>query len=70
MKHENDERLVEYYLYRTREASVTQLAIETIVVLVGKSGPAFDLQTLIVSGGNGGAKIYKFLGYIKSIIIV
>ena len=46
-----------------------QLPIETIVAPVGKSDSTFDLQTDIISGGNGGAKINKFLDCIKSIVI-
>ena len=33
---------------------------------VGKSATAFDLQTDIIFGGNGGAKINKFLDCISS----
>ena len=47
----------------------TQLHIETIVAPVGKSDPASDLQTDILFGGNGGAKINKFLDYVKSTVI-
>ena len=48
---------------------VTQLPIETIVVLVGKSNPAFDLQADSIFGYNGGDKENKFLDYIRSIVI-
>ena len=54
---------------RTREVSITQLPIETIVTPVGKSDPAFDLQADIIFGGNGGAMINTFLDFIKSIVI-
>ena len=40
-----------------REVSANQLPIETIAALVGKGGPAFDLQANIIFGGNGGAMI-------------
>ena len=40
-----------------REVSATQLPIAIIVAAVDKSDPAFDLQTDIIFGGNGGAKI-------------
>ena len=56
-------------LHGTREISVTQLPIETIVALAGKSNPTFDLQTDIFFGGNGGAKLKKFLDCLKSIVI-
>ena len=52
-----------------REVSVTQLPIETIVAPVDKSVPTFDLQTDIIFGVNGGAKVNKFIYYIKSIVI-
>ena len=45
------------------------MAIETIVETVGKTDPAFDLQSDIIFGGNGRAKINKFLDCIKSIVI-
>ena len=48
---------------------VTQLRIETIVAPVGKSASGFDLWTEVIFGGNGRAKIYKFLDCIKSIVI-
>ena len=51
-----------------KDVSATQLSFETIVVPVGKSNPAFDHQTDIF-GGNGGAKINKFLDCIKTIVI-
>ena len=41
--------------------SVTQLQMETIVAPVGKSGFTFDLQTDIIFGGNGEAKVNNFL---------
>ena len=34
----------------------------TIVAPIGKSDPAFDLQSDIIFGGIGGAKMNKFLG--------
>ena len=37
------------------------MPIETIIAPVGKSDPSFDLQADIIFGGNGGAKINKFL---------
>ena len=46
-----------------REVSVTQLPIEIIVALIGKSHPTFDLQTDIIFVGNIGAKVNKFLDY-------
>ena len=54
---------------RTREVSITQLLIETIISPVGKSDPSFDLQAEIIFGGNGGAMINKFLDCVKSIVI-
>ena len=45
------------------------MPIETIIAPVGKSDPSFDLQTDIIFGGNGGAKINKFLDRVKSIVI-
>ena len=68
-KHGQDERLVEYQFCRTREVSITQFPLETIIAPVGKSDPSFDLQADIIFGGNGGAKINKFLDCIKSIVI-
>ena len=52
---------------RTREVCVTQLPTETIVAPVANSDPSLDLQADIIFGGNGRAKINKFLDYIKSI---
>ena len=52
-------------LRRTREVSITQLPIETMIAPVGKSGSTFDLQTDIIFGGNGGAKVNKFLDFLK-----
>ena len=49
---------------------LTQLPIEAIVAPLGKKDPAFDLQTDIIFGGNGGAKVIKFLDSTKSIVIV
>ena len=49
---------------RTTEVSVTQLPIETTVVLVGKNDPALN----IIFGGNGGVKINKSLDYIENIV--
>ena len=46
------------------------MPIETIIAPVGKSNPSFDLQTDIVFGGNGGAKINKFLDCLKNIVII
>ena len=43
--------------------------IETIVVPVGKTVPAFHLQTDIIFGFNGGAKVNKFFDCIKSVVI-
>ena len=42
------------------------MPIETIIAPVGKSDPSFDLQTDIIFGGNGGAKINKFIDCVKS----
>ena len=49
------------------EVSIIQLPIETVVAPVGKSDSTFDLQTDIFFGGNGGAKINKFLKSIERI---
>ena len=65
-KHEQDERLVEYQFCRTKEVSVTQLPIETIIATVDKSDLKFHLQTDVIFGGNGGAKVNKFLDCVKS----
>ena len=59
-----------------REVSITQLPIEAIIAPVDKSDPSFDLQADIIFGGNGGAKINKFLEpyplffYLSSISLV
>ena len=45
------------------------MLIESIIAPVGKSNPSFDLQTDIIFGGNGGAKINKILDCVKSIVI-
>ena len=45
------------------------MPIETIIAPVGKSDPSFDLQTDIIFGGNGGAKMNKFLDCVKNIVI-
>ena len=49
-----------------RRLSATQLPIETIVALVGQR---FDPANDTIFGGNGGAKINKFLDSIKNIVI-
>ena len=45
------------------------MPIDTIVAPVGKNEPALEFQTVIIFGGNGGAKINKFFDCIKSIVI-
>ena len=40
------------------------MPIKTIIAAVGKSDPAFDLQTDISFGGNGRANINKFLNHL------
>ena len=57
----NTNSLVEYKFCHSREVSVTQSVVETIVAPVGKSDLAFDLQTDIIFGGNGKGKINKFI---------
>ena len=53
-----------------REFPATQLLIETIVAPVGKSDPAFDLETDIIFGGNGGANIKNSLIISKVLLSV
>ena len=48
-----------------RDVSATQLPAEAIAASVGKSNTAFDLQAGIIFGGNGEAKVHKFLDYTK-----
>ena len=55
-------------LWYEREVSATQLPIKTLVVPIGKSDPALGLRTDIIFGGNVGAKINKFLDYIKTMV--
>ena len=45
------------------------MPIESIVAPVDKSDHMFDLQTDIIFGGEGGAKVNKFLDCVKSIVI-